>query len=77
MLAICPECGKYTIDQPCYECLAKERDRYKTLATPTVAALTRELDKYKRLYELALGACPRCRENCVIRCLDTAGATGK
>lgn len=77
MLATCPVCGKYTVEQPCYQCLARELDRYKSLVTPAAAALTEERDKYKRLYEMAVAACPRCRENCVIRRLDTAAEAGK
>ena len=64
MLTNCPSCGKYTIEQPCYECLKKERDELKALLDTDLLS---ELKRYKTLYEAALKACPACRENCLIR----------
>jgi len=77
MLTTCPQCGKYTVESPCYECLAAERDRYRRLADAGVAALAGERDKYKKLYEMAVGACPRCRENCAVRGLRGPQAAGE
>ena len=67
MLDNCPVCGKYTMENPCYECVTRERDKYKHLANANVVILTSERDKYKKLYEMAAGACPRCTENCAVQ----------
>ncbi len=77
MLTTCPECGKYTVETPCYQCLAAERDHYRRLAGASVATLAGERDKYKRLYEMAMDTCPRCRENCAIRRLSAPKAAGE
>ena len=77
MLTTCPACGKYTVETPCYQCLAAERDRYRRLAAADAAQLAGERDKYRKLYEMALGACPRCRENCVVRRLGVNRAVGE
>jgi hypothetical protein len=65
----CPVCGKYTIDKPCYDCVSKERDKYKALAEADILTLQAELDKYKKLYEMAIKTCPGCLENCAVRSL--------
>lgn len=67
MLENCPLCGKYTIETPCYTCVAQERDKYKKLAAANVIDLASERDKYKKLYKMAVGACPQCNENCAVR----------
>jgi recombinational DNA repair protein RecR len=67
MLDNCPLCGKYTIEKPCYNCVEEERDKYKKLAAANVIDLANERDKYKKLYQMAVGACPQCNENCVVR----------
>lgn len=77
MLTTCPQCGKYTVESPCYECLAAERDRYRRLADADVAAIAGERDKYKKLYEMAVVTCPRCQENCAVRRLGGRRAAGE
>lgn len=52
------------MDQPCYECLKKERDALKSLLDADLAA---EVKKYKTLYESAVRSCPVCAERCLIR----------
>lgn len=69
MIENCPACGKYTVEKPCYDCIVKERDKYKALVEAQGSFLVHERDKYKRLYQLAVAACPRCQENCAIRSL--------
>lgn len=64
MLANCQVCGKYTVDQPCYECLKKERDELQSLVNTDLVS---ELARYKTLYLAAVKACPVCAENCLIR----------
>lgn len=64
MLNSCLVCGKYTLEQPCYECLKKERDELKSLLDTDLAA---EVKRYKTLYEAAAKACPICAEKCLIR----------
>lgn len=64
MLDNCPSCGRYTLQQPCYECLKKERDELKALLDTDLA---NELQKYRTLYNLAARTCGLCRENCAIR----------
>lgn len=77
MLTTCPACGKYTVETPCYQCLAAERDHYRRLTAADAPRLAGERDKYRRLYEMALTACPRCRENCAIRRLGGDRAAGE
>ena len=64
MLKMCPTCGKYTVQQPCYDCLKLERDELRALIDTD---LVNELKKYKMLYKLAARSCTVCRENCLIR----------
>ena len=71
MLKTCPVCGKYTVEQPCYDCLKKERDELKTLVDSDLA---NELKKYKMLYQLAAKSCRVCRENCLIRTFSAEAA---
>lgn len=77
MLTTCPDCGKYTVETPCYQCVAAERDKYRRLSTADADRLAAERDKYRKLYEMALGACPRCQENCVVRRLGVQRASGE
>lgn len=71
MLKTCLRCGKYTVEQPCYDCLKKERDELKMLVD---AELVNELKKYKMMYELAVKTCGICRENCMIRVVGAEAA---
>lgn len=71
MLKTCPSCGKYTVYQPCYECLKKERDELKALVN---ADVVNELKKYKMLHNLAAKTCSVCRENCLIRDIGAEAA---
>ncbi|MDR3561005.1 MAG: hypothetical protein P4N59_06145 [Negativicutes bacterium] len=77
MLDTCPDCGKYTIEKPCYDCVALERDKLKKLASANTAALISERDKYKKLYEMAAGTCPQCQENCAVLRLNRQKAVGQ
>lgn len=77
MLERCPGCGRYSVETPCYECLVKERDRYRQLADADAATLVGERDKYKKLYEMALSTCPLCRENCALRRFGERRAAGE
>jgi len=67
LLDECNICGNYTINQPCHECLVKERDKYKEQVNANTVFLISERDKYKKLYEMAISTCDRCKENCAIR----------
>jgi recombinational DNA repair protein RecR len=64
MLNQCQICGKYTVEQPCYQCLKKERDELRSKVDQD---LHNELQRYKTLYHLAQKTCPVCKENCIIR----------
>lgn len=71
MLKTCPKCGKYTMHQPCYDCLTKERDELKALVNTDLAG---ELKKYKMLHKIAVKTCGVCRENCLIRDIGAEAA---
>lgn len=67
MLTECPDCGRYTIGSKCYECIEAERDKLKSMASKDMTELAIEAAQYKQLYELAIRACPVCRETCAVR----------
>lgn len=71
MLQTCQSCGKYTVHQPCYDCLKKERDELKAFVNTDVV---NELKKYKMLHNLAAKTCDVCRENCLIRDIGSEAA---
>lgn len=67
MLIECKGCGRYALDQPCYECLKQERDKLQGMVSKDMTELTIEAAQYKQLKELAVKACPVCRETCAVR----------
>lgn len=60
----CERCGRYTIEQPCYDCLKQELTAVKGLVDQN---LVDEAKRYRTLYEMAVKTCDVCRENCAIR----------
>jgi len=60
----CERCGRYTIEQPCYECLKQEVTELKQLVQQD---LVNEVKKYRTLYDMAARSCGLCRENCAVR----------